>query len=619
MNDVYNPLTLAEKLKNLPTQPGCYLHKDKDGTILYVGKAINLRNRVRSYFQKSANHSPKTRRMVAQVMDLDWVVTDSELEALILECNLIKKHQPKYNVRLRDDKHYPYLMLTTSEQFPRLIITRKVKQGDGNRYFGPFTNSGAVSQTLTLVYRLFPLVTCRKTWTNIPEQKPCLYYHMGRCPEAPCAGLADRERYLQAVSDVELFLSGRQEPLVKKLKSDMEAAAERLEFERAAKLRDQVNALQTIVERQKVVNTTGGDQDVMAVVADEHGAAVQMFFIRGGKLIGQEHFLLDGADSEAESGITEATAEFVKQYYQDATFVPSEIILPRHLEEMEIIESWLRQKKGAKVTLQVPERGERRRLLDMASTNAELVLRQIRDAAAEEQSRIDMALLELSTALGMKGNLLTRIEAYDNSNVQGRHAVGAMVVFDRGKPRKDAYRRFKIEQSEGDPNDFAMMHEMLSRRFAHMQAVNPKFSAVPDLILVDGGKGQVSAAVDAMRSYGYDFPVVGLAKQFEQLWLPGAEAPIELNRGSAGLFLVQRIRDEVHRFAITYHRNVRGRAANMSLLDEIPGIGPTRRRALMRFYGSLDRLKSASVDEIAKVPGMNAKVAADLVAHFKLG
>jgi excinuclease ABC subunit C len=441
---------------------------------------------------------------------------------------------------------------------------------------------------------------------------------MGRCPEAPCAGLADRERYLQAVADVELFLSGRQEPLVKKLKSDMEAAAERLEFERAAKLRDQVNALQTIVERQKVVNTTGGDQDVMAVVADEHGAAVQMFFIRGGKLIGQEHFLLDGADSDADTGISEATAEFVKQYYQDAAFVPSEILLPRHLEEMEIIESWLRQKKGAKVTLQVPERGERRRLLDMASNNAELVLRQIRDAAAEEQSRIDKALLELSSALGMTGNLLTRIEAYDNSNVQGRHAVGAMVVFDRGKPRKDAYRRFKIEQSEGEPNDFAMMHEMLTRRFAHMQAGNPKFSAVPDLILVDGGKGQVSAAVEAMRFYGYDFPIVGLAKQFEQLWLPGAEEPIELNRGSAGLFLVQRIRDEVHRFAITYHRNVRGRAANMSLLDEIPGIGPTRRRALMRFFGSLDRLRAASVDEISKVPGMNSKVASDLVAHLKL-
>lgn len=617
MTDEMDPLTLAEKLKQLPAYPGCYMHKDKDGVILYIGKALNLKNRVKSYFQRSSNHSPKTRRMVSQVTDIDWVVTDSELEALILECNLIKKHQPRYNVRLRDDKHYPYLMLTTAEKFPRLIITRKVKQGDGNRYFGPFTNSRAVTQTLTLVYRLFPLVTCRKVWVNRAEQKPCLYYHMGRCPEAPCAGLASEERYGQAVADVELFLSGRQEPLVRKLKNDMEQAAERLEFERAAKLRDQVNALETIVERQKVVNTSGGDQDVMAVVADELGAAVQMFFIRGGKLIGQEHFLLDGADPEAESGIAQATSEFLKQYYQDATFVPSEILLPRQIEEMAIIESWLRQKKGAKVSLHVPERGEKRRLLDMASTNAELVLKQIRDTASEEQSRVDKALLEISTALGMQGNLLTRIEAYDNSNIQGRHAVGAMVVFDRGKPRKDAYRKFKIEQSEGDPNDFAMMKEMLGRRFAHMKAGNPKFLSEPDLILVDGGKGQVTAALEAMHAYGYDFPLVGLAKQFEQLWLPGAKEPIELQRGSAGLFLVQRIRDEVHRFAITYHRNVRGRAANMSLLDEVPGIGPTRRRALLRYFGSLDRLRTASIVEISKVPGMNLKVAQDMMDHLK--
>ncbi|MFM7320353.1 MAG: excinuclease ABC subunit UvrC, partial [Armatimonadota bacterium] len=440
-------LTLEEKLRRLPTSPGCYLYKGGDGVILYVGKALNLRNRVRSYFQKSGNHSPKTRRLVAAIRDMDWVVTDTELEALILECNLIKRHQPRYNVRLRDDKHYPYLMLTTAEPFPRLMITRRVKQGDGNRYFGPFTNSHAVGETMRLVYRIFPLVTCRKPWTNRVEQKPCLYFHMGRCPEAPCAGLADPERYGAAVRDVSLFLSGRQDSLVKDLKQQMETAAENLEFERAAKIRDRIQAVNQVVERQKVVNTTGGDQDVLAVVADEHGAAVQMFCIRGGKLIGQEHFLLESA--EGGTGIAEATAEFVKQYYRDAAFVPSEILLPSQVEEMAIIESWLRQKKGAKVVLQVPERGEKRKLIEMASTNAALALRQIRDASAAEQGRVDAALRELAVTLGMPDNLLGRIEAYDNSNVQGRHAVGGMVVFERGKPRKEEYRRFKIEQSEG--------------------------------------------------------------------------------------------------------------------------------------------------------------------------
>lgn len=609
------PLTLDEKLKSLPANPGCYLYKDGKGAIIYVGKAINLKNRVRSYFQKSANHSPKTKRLVAHIVDLEWIVTDSELEALVLECNLIKRHRPKYNIRLRDDKHYPYLLLTAAEPFPRLLITRRVQQGDGNRYFGPYTNSHAVGETLNLVYRLFPLVTCRKPWTNRAEQKPCLYHHMGRCPEAPCAGLADPERYRQAVRDVELFLSGRQEALVKQLRTQMEAAADDLQFERAAKLRDQIQAIQMIVERQKVVNTTGGDQDVMAVVADELGAAVQMFFIRGGKLIGQEHFLLDGADAEA--GLGEATAEFVKQYYQDASFVPGEILLPTHVEEMEIIESWLRQKKGAKVTLQVPARGEKRKLIDLAATNAQLALQQMRERSAAEQSRIDSALQTLAAALEMPRNPLSRIEAYDNSNIQGRHAVGGMVVFERGKPKKSEYRRFKIEQSEGDPNDFAMMFEMLSRRFSQMAEGNPKFAAAPDLILIDGGKGQLTAAQDAMRQFGYDFPMIGLAKQFEQIFLPGRPEPLELPRNAPALFLLQRVRDEVHRWAIAYHRNVRGRAARMSVLDEVPGIGPLRRKALQKFFGSVERMKQASAAELAKAPGMNAKVAQELCDYLK--
>ncbi len=608
-------LTLEEKLATLPTNPGCYIYKDKEGTVIYVGKAVNLKNRVRSYFQKSANHSPKTKRLVQNITDAEFIVTDSELEALILECNLIKKYRPKYNIRLRDDKQYPYLLLTTAEPFPRLLITRRVKQGDGNRYFGPFTNSYAVRETSQIVHTLFPLVTCRKYWTNKREQRPCLYHHMGRCPEAPCAGIADKERYAEGVQDAEQFLSGRHDKLIRDLERQMEAAAEELQFERAAKLRDRLNAIRTISERQKVVNTTTGDQDVMAVVADDSGAAVQMFFVRGGKLIGQETFLLEG--TEGENGIQEATSEFLKQYYQDASFVPAEILLPTYVEEAEIIESWLRQKKGAKVALTVPKQGEKKRLIEMAATNAQLALEQVRAQAATEQSKIETALRELAEALGMPDNPLVRIEAYDNSNVQGRHAVGGMIVFEQGKPKKSEYRRFKIEQSEGDPNDFAMMFEMLTRRFNQMSEGNPKFASEPDLILIDGGKGQLSAAQAAMKQFGYDFPMIGLAKQFEQVFLPYQNEPIELARNSQALFLLQRIRDEVHRFAITYHRNVRGRAAKMSVLDEIPGIGPLRRRELLRFFGSVEKMRHASVEDLMKAPGMNRKVAQELYDHLR--
>lgn len=604
------------KLENLPTNPGCYIYKDGEGTIIYVGKAINLRNRVRSYFQKSAGHSPKTRRLVENIVDMEWIVTDTELEALILECNLIKKHRPKYNIRLRDDKHYPYLMLTTSEPFPRLLITRRVKQNDGNKYFGPFTNSHAVYSSMDLVYKLFPLVTCRKYWTNTENQRPCLYHHMGRCPEAPCASMADKERYAQGVKDAELFLSGRQEKLLKELQRKMEAAAENLEFERAAKLRDQLQSIQTIVERQKVISTTLGDQDVMAVVADEAGACVQMFFIRGGKLIGQEHFLLEGADG-GEDDIKEATADFLKQYYQDASFVPGEILLPTYLEESEIIESWLRQKKGAKVTITVPKQGEKRKLIDLAATNAQLALEQIKAHSTAERDRVGGALKQLADALEMPENPLRRIEAYDNSNVQGRHAVGGMIVFEEGTPKKSEYRRFKIETSEGDPNDFAMMFEMLTRRFNQMAEGNPKFAQTPDLILIDGGKGQLSAAQAAMKQFGYDFPMIGLAKQFELVFVPGRDDPIELPRNSPALFLLQRVRDEVHRFAITYHREIRGRAAKMSVLDEIPGIGPTRRRELLKFFGSVEKMKRATVEDLAQAPGMNKAAAQAVYDHLK--
>jgi excinuclease ABC subunit C len=583
--------------------------KDSTGTVIYVGKAVNLRNRVRSYFQRASALTMKVRHMVARIVDLDIVITDSELEALILECNLIKQHKPHYNVRLRDDKQYPYLMLSTSEPFPRLMITRRVRRGDGNRYFGPYTSSKAVWDTLRLIYRLFPLVTCRKKWDNTPVQRPCLYYHMGRCTEAPCAGLANVDAYQAAVADVALFLEGKQDDLMRKLRSEMEEAAENLEFERAGRLRDQIQAVETLIERQKVVSGKEADQDVVALVNDEGLAAVQMFFIRGGKLIGQEHFLLDGF--EGDDDLQSATAEFIKQYYQEAAYVPSEVILGTRLEEEQIIEQWLRQKKGTKVQLVVPERGEKKSLLEMAGSNAKLAVEQMRQNTAAETDRIMTALSELQEALELD-DLPDRIEAFDISTIQGKYSVAGMVVFERGKPAKSEYRRFRIKMPEttGEPNDFAMMRETITRRLTAASAGDPKFKRLPDLMLIDGGKGQLSSALEAASATGWEsLAMIGLAKQYELIFRPGESAPIVLPRNSQALFLLQRIRDEVHRFSITYHRTVRSRNTLTSVLDTVPGIGPTRRKDLLKAFGSVELLRQASVDEIATVPSMGRKSA----------
>ncbi|MDR3708040.1 MAG: excinuclease ABC subunit UvrC [Capsulimonadaceae bacterium] len=600
---------LTEKLKSLPTNSGCYLMKDEAGTIIYVGKAVNLRNRVRSYFQKSSALTPKVRRLVARIVDLDVIVTDSELEALILECNLIKEHKPHYNVRLRDDKQYPYLVLTTSEPFPRLLITRRVRRGDGNRYFGPYTSSKAVWETLRLIYRLFPLVTCRKQWDNRPVQRPCLYHHMGRCTQAPCAGKADPAAYQAAVSDVALFLEGKQDILMRKLRADMEAAADALEFERAARLRDQIQAVETLVERQKVVSTRSADQDVVALVTDQGLTAVQMFFVRGGKLIGQEHFLLDGLESDDD--LEEATAEFIKQYYQEANYVPSEVLVNTRIEESEIIEQWLRGKRGTKVTIAAPERGDKKSLLEMAASNARLAIDQMLQRTATENDRIMHALAELQEVVALD-DPPERIEAYDISTIQGRYSVGGMVVFERGKPAKAEYRRFRIQMPEttGEPNDFAMMREVILRRLTAASKGDPKFTRLPDLMLIDGGKGQLSSAMEAAAEAGApQIAMIGLAKQFELIFRPGESVPIALSRNSQALMLLLRIRDEVHRYSVTYHRNVRGKNSLVSVLDTVSGIGPARRRELLRTFGSVDMMKQATVDEIAGVPSMNRKSA----------
>jgi len=601
---------LEEKLKTLPQQPGCYLFKDAAGEIIYVGKAVNLRNRVRSYFQKGQKGSPKTRKLVSRVTDLNIVVVDNELEALVLECNLIKQHRPIYNIRLRDDKQYPYLLLTVTEPFPRLLATRRVKN-DGNRYFGPYTNAGAMWDSMKLIYRLFPLVTCRKRWNNTPVQRPCLYHHMGRCPQAPCAGLANADEYKKTVEDVTLFLEGKQDKLLTQLRLEMDAASEELEFERAGRIRDQIRAVETLVERQKVVSDSGADQDVIALVSEGGLSAVQLFFIRNGKLIGQEHFILEGADSD--DTLASTTTEFIKQYYQDASFVPKEIVLPAQVEESLIIEQWLRLKKGTKVSLTVPVRGEKKHMLEMAEANAKIALEQLRANASVEHDRTVGALMELQDALGLDGPP-ERIEAYDISTIQGSSSVGGMVVFMGGKPAKSEYRRFRIKMPTvtGEPNDFAMMREVLTRRLAEARTGNPKFADLPDLMLIDGGKGQLGVAMEVVAESGLSINLIGLAKQHEIVYRPDHKEPLILPRNSQALFLLQRIRDEVHRFSVTYHRTVRAKNATLSVLTTIPGIGNVRRRELLKHFGSVAKMKSATIDQIAAAPAMNRKLAAQM-------
>ena len=597
---------IQEKLTTLPTKPGCYLYKDSNGTVIYVGKAINLRNRVRSYFQKSANLTPKVRRLVGHISDMDFMVTENELEALVLECSLIKKFQPHYNVRLRDDKQYPYLCLTTGEPFPRLLLVRRVRQ-DKNRYFGPFPSSRTVYSTMELVNRIFPLVSCGKSFDGRAVQKPCLYYHMGQCL-APCAGLADKAEYQTAAQDVVDFLEGRQEQIVRKLRVQMEEAAENLEFERAARLRDRVQAVEEVLQRQKVISNEMIDQDVIAVVEDTSGldgACVQMFYIRGGKLIGQNHFMVEGTGDAAECDVVQ---EFVKQYYQSANYIPQEILLPCDMDEIAIVQSWLRQKRGRKVEIHVPVRGDKKRLVDMAAENAVHALDQMKADMRAKLGNTGRALAELADALGLP-EPPQRIECFDISNTQGQNQVASMVVCDRGQMNRQDYRKFKIKREDEKPNDFASMREVITRRLNEAKEGNPKFSKLPDLLIVDGGRGQVSSALAAMEETGIAVPLVGLAKQFEHLYLPNEPDPVILSRTSQALYLVQRIRDEAHRFANTFQAQVRSKSSTRSLLDEIPGIGPKRRKALQMHFGSVAKIKVATVGDIAAAPGMNPKLA----------
>ena len=596
-------MRVQEKRASLPARPGTYLMKDAAGQIMYVGKAISLRNRVRSYFHASADHSSKVRRMVSEIADLDWIITDTELEALILECNLIKKHRPRFNVRMRDDKHYPYICITLAETFPRILLVRSSKK-DGNRYFGPYTSSRAVWQSIALLSRIFQVRTCAFQVTGNEPEKLCLYYHIKEC-SGPCAGRISEADYRRSIDEVCLFLEGRQETLLKRLKKEMEDAAERLNFERAARLRDQIRALETILERQKVLSTAMQDQDVVALVSDNGNACAQLFFIRNGRLVGQEHFYLEGTTDEE---LSQATANFLAQYYQDAPYVPPEILVERDIAEHDIIESFLRQKRGRKVHVTAPSRGEKKKLVEMAITNAGEALQQLRTTLDADKERSQEALTALKEALGLD-KFPMRIEAYDISHIQGAETVASMVVLHAGAPRKSDYRRFKIKTLGPQSDDYAAMKEVVLRRLGRAIQGDEKFRDLPDLMLIDGGKGQLNAALEAMRQVEIDLPVIGLAKQFEEIFRPGKSAPLILPRHSKALHVLQRVRDEAHRFAVSYHRKLRSKGTTRSALDSVPGIGPKRKKELLKHFGSVERIRSASVDDLAACPGMNRKAA----------
>jgi excinuclease ABC subunit C len=606
-------MTLQEKLATLPDRPGTYLMKNAGGHVIYVGKAVSLRNRVRSYFHASADHTPKTRRLVSEIADIEWILTDTELEALILECNLIKKLRPRFNVRLRDDKHYPYLCVTLNESFPRLTLVRSAKK-DGNRYFGPYTNARAVRHSIALLSRIFRLRPCSYQITGNEPEKLCLYYHIKEC-SGPCAARIDQEEYRKTVEQACLFLEGHQDALLKRLKREMEAAAERLNFERAARLRDQIHALETILERQKVLSAAMVDQDVVALVSDDGNACAQLFFIRNGKLVGQEHFYLEGTTDEAMS---QALGQFLAQYYQDAPYVPPEILVERDIAEHDIIEAFLRQKRGRKVHVVAPSRGEKKRLVEMAATNALEALRQLRLKLDTDKELTQESLVALKEALGLE-KLPLRIEAYDISHIQGAETVGAMVVLYAGAPRKSDYRRFRIKSLGPSPDDFAAMKEVISRRLARGIQGDAKFREMPDLLLIDGGQGQLNAALEALREAGIDLPAVGLAKQFEEIYRPGESLPLVLPRHSKALHVLQRVRDEAHRFAVSYHRHLRSKRVVGSVLDGAPGIGPKRKRELLKHFGSVERIRQAGLEDLAACPGMNRHAAESLFHYLAEG
>lgn len=616
-------LSLEDKLKNLPENPGVYIMKDRYDEIIYVGKAINLKNRVRSYFQSSKNQLPKVAAMVERIADLEYIITDSELEALILECNLIKKHRPKYNIMLKDDKHYPYIKITVNEDYPRLLTVRDIKK-DGAKYFGPYTDAGAVNKTLELLKNLFPIRDCNKNIEKmIGKERPCLNYHIKKCI-APCQGGVSKEEYGELIESIVMVLDGKQEEVLKELEKKMHQAAENLDFEKAAEIRDNMNSIIKIGEKQKIISSAMVDQDAIAFALDQGESCVQIFFIRGGKLIGREHFLIE--DTKL-SDSKEILSSFIKQFYDEGTVIPREIIMQEEIDEMNIIEQWLSDKRGSRVRIIVPKRGEKQKLIEMVSKNAEDTLRLLIEKQKTDEEKTLGACRELKDILHLD-KVPMRIEAFDISNLQGVLNVGSMIVFEKGKSNIKNYRRFKIKTFDG-PNDYESMREIMGRRFLHgirereeLKAQEKsfelgKFSVFPDLIMLDGGIGQVNAVKPVLEEMGIHIPVCGMVKDDKHrtrgLVYRGEEILIPIDANA--FRLITNIQNEAHRFAISYHKSLRTKTTVKSVLDDIPGIGPARRKALLKQFGSLKNIRNATIEELSRVDGMNRRIA-EVVYNF---
>lgn len=614
---------IEEELKKLPDKPGVYIMKDKNEEIIYVGKAISLRKRVRQYFQSSKNNPPKVKAMVKHISEFEYIIVDNEVEALILEANLIKKHKPKYNILLRDDKQYPYIKVTINEKYPRVLKTRQVKK-DGAKYFGPYPSASAVNDAIEIIRNLYPIRTCnRNLEKDIGKSRPCLNYYIGRCL-GPCQGNVDEEKYLEMIDEILLFLNGKEDRLIEIIEEKMKEASKKLDFESAAKYRDQINSLNLLHERQKIVSTTHlVDQDVIAMARGIEEVCIQVFFIRDGKILGREHFILEDTYNE-ERG--EILSSFIKQFYIGSAYIPKEIILEEEIEDMEILSKWLSEKRGNKVTITVPKRGEKLELIEMVRKNAIDMLNKYGDRFIKKAKENQRALKEISEALGL-GRELNRIEAFDISNIMGVEPVGSMVVFEKGEPKKSDYRRFRIK-TRTTPDDYGSLEEVLTRRFTRgleereimeENKIEAKgFSAFPDLIMIDGGKGQVNVALRVLKSLKLDIPVCGLVKDdfHKTRGIIFNNREINLDEDSLGFKMIYRIQEEAHRFAISYHRSLRSKEMFKSELDDIKGIGEKRKKALLKHFQSLERIKKATVEELAEVEGMNKKVAEELYYHF---
>lgn len=613
-----NDFDIQEELKKLPGEPGVYIMHDETDAIIYVGKAISLKNRVRQYFQSSRNKGVKIEQMVTHIRRFEYIVTDSELEALVLECNLIKEHHPKYNTMLMDDKTYPFIKVSTNEPFPRVMLARKIAK-DKAKYFGPYTSAGAVRDTIDLLHKLYHIRSCNRSLPrDIGKERPCLNYHIKQC-DAPCQGYISQEEYGKAVAEVVRFLNGNFDGILNELEQKMQKASDALEFEKAIEYRELLNSVKKISQKQKITDSRGEDRDILAAATSGEDAVVQVFFIRGGRLIGRDHFYLRIVKGEKIGNILDS---FIKQYYGGTPFVPGELMVQEELEDVELIEEWLSVKRGGKVTIHVPKKGTKEKLVELAANNAQLVLSKDKERLKREEGRTIGAVKEIEKLLGVSN--ISRMEAYDISNTNGFESVGSMVVYDRGKPKRNDYRKFKIKGVEG-ADDYGSMREVLTRRFTHGLREREEskelgsFTAFPDLILMDGGKGQVNIALEVLDTLHLHIPVCGMVKDDKHrtrgLYYQNEE--IEIDRSSEAFRLITRIQDEAHRFAIEYHKQLRGKGQVHSILDDIEGIGETRRKALMRKYANLDEIKAASVEELAAIPSMNEKAAESVYKFFR--